>query len=185
MFRAIILPIFRSTRLCVTACGIMHPRCCQPPARQHRGNLRDDVPRVLSNHMSFTSLLRLNGGEMKEVGVENMYMVCYWSSIRWSQLPRSLRRRCAAAHLLRSWVRIPPGAWMLVCCVCFVLSSRGLCDKLITRPEESYRLWYVVMCDLATSLTFRHRASSILGQAFRYSPENAFYIFNQQIYFII
>jgi len=24
----------------------------------------------------------------------------------------------------------------------------------------------------------------ILGQAFRYSPENAFYIFNQQIYFI-
>ena len=35
------------------------------------------------------------------------------------------------------------------------------------------------------SLNFRHRASCILGQAFRYSPENAFYIFNQQIYFII
>jgi len=34
-------------------------------------------------------------------------------------------------------------------------------------------------------LTFRHRASSIRGQAFRYSLENAFYIFNQQIYFII
>ena len=32
-----------------------------------------------------------------------------------------------------------------------------------------------------TCLTFRHRASCILGQAFRYSPENAFYIFNQQI----
>ena len=29
-FRAIILPIFRSTRLCVAACGIMHPRCCRP-----------------------------------------------------------------------------------------------------------------------------------------------------------
>ena len=27
MFRTIILPIFRSTRLCVTACGIMHPWC--------------------------------------------------------------------------------------------------------------------------------------------------------------
>ena len=25
-----ITPIFRSVRLCVTACGIMHPRCCQP-----------------------------------------------------------------------------------------------------------------------------------------------------------
>jgi len=34
-------------------------------------------------------------------------------------------------------------------------------------------------------LTFRHRASCILGQAFRYSPVNAFYIFNQHIYFII
>jgi len=30
MFRAIILPIFRSTTLCVTACGIMHPQCCRP-----------------------------------------------------------------------------------------------------------------------------------------------------------
>ena len=28
MFRAIILPIFRTTRLCVTTCGIMHPQCC-------------------------------------------------------------------------------------------------------------------------------------------------------------
>ena len=34
-------------------------------------------------------------------------------------------------------------------------------------------------------LTFRHRASCVLGQAFHYSPENAFYIFNQQIYFFI
>ena len=30
MFRAIILPIFRSSRLWVTACGIMHTRCCRP-----------------------------------------------------------------------------------------------------------------------------------------------------------
>ena len=36
MFRAVILPVFRSTRLCVTACGIMHPRCCRPTGRQHR-----------------------------------------------------------------------------------------------------------------------------------------------------
>ena len=35
------------------------------------------------------------------------------------------------------------------------------------------------------NLTFRHHASCILGQAFLYSPEKAFYIFNQQIYFII
>ena len=27
----------------------------------------------------------------------------------------------------------------VVCCECIVLSGRGLCDRLITRPEESYR----------------------------------------------
>ena len=32
MFRAIILPFFRNTKLCVTACGIMLRRCCRPPA---------------------------------------------------------------------------------------------------------------------------------------------------------
>ena len=57
-----------------------------------------------------------------------------------SQWPRGLRRRSAAARLLRSWVLIPPGAWMFVCCECCVLSGRGLCDELITRPEESYRM---------------------------------------------
>jgi len=68
-----------------------------------------------------------------------------------SQWPRGLRRRPAAARLLRSWVRIPPEAWIFVCCECCVLSGRGLCDKLITRPGESYRLWWVVVCDLETS----------------------------------
>jgi hypothetical protein len=32
-----------------------------------------------------------------------------------------------------------------------VLSGRGLCDELITRPEESYRLYCVVVCDLEIS----------------------------------
>ena len=32
-----------------------------------------------------------------------------------------------------------------------MLSGRGLCDELITRTEESYRLWCVVVCDLETS----------------------------------
>ena len=56
-----------------------------------------------------------------------------------------------AARLLRSWVRIPPVAWRFVCCECCVLWGRGLCDGLITRPAESYRLWCVVVCDLETS----------------------------------
>ena len=57
-----------------------------------------------------------------------------------SQWPRSLKRRSVTSCLLRSWVRIPPGAWMFVCFECCVLSGRGLCDELITCPKESYRL---------------------------------------------
>jgi len=44
---------------------------------------------------------------------------------------------------------------MFVCCECCVLSGRGHCDELITRPEESYWLWCVVECDLETSIVRR------------------------------
>jgi hypothetical protein len=76
---------------------------------------------------------------------------CLSEQIWRSQWPRGLRRRSTAARLLRLWVWIPPGAWTFVCCECCVLSVRGLWDELITRPEESYRLWCVVVCDLETS----------------------------------
>ena len=49
-------------------------------------------------------------------------------------------RGSAAASLLGWRVRIPSGAWMSVSCECCVLSGRGLCVGLITRPEESYRV---------------------------------------------
>ena len=68
MFREIILPIFRSTRLCVTACGIMHPRCCRPVAgRQHRGCIipqavtQSSVPKDVQNnfpkHVELTGII--------------------------------------------------------------------------------------------------------------------------------
>ena len=63
----------------------------------------------------------------------------------------SAGERPQAARLLRSLVQIPPGAWIFVCCECRVLSGRGLCDELITRPEGSYELCCVVVCDLETS----------------------------------
>ena len=54
-----------------------------------------------------------------------------------SECTGRLRSGSAAAHLLGLWVRIPPGAWMFVSCECCVLSGRGMCIGLITRPEES------------------------------------------------
>ena len=82
------------------------------------------------------------------------------SAITWSliviillkvQWPSGLRHRSASARWLSLWVPIPLGAWMFVSCECCVLSGRCLWDGQITRPEESYRLLCVVVCDLETS----------------------------------
>ena len=50
---------------------------------------------------------------------------------------------------------------MFVCCECCVLSGRGLCDGLITRPEESYQLWHVIVCDKNEEAKARYRAVKI------------------------
>ena len=48
-----------------------------------------------------------------------------------------------------------PTGSMDVCCKSCVLLGRGLCEGLITRPEEYYRLWRVVVCDQQTSYARR------------------------------
>jgi hypothetical protein len=65
-------------------------------------------------------------------------------------------KQSAVASLLRLWVRIPPGAWMSVCCECCVLSGRGLCDELITRSDESCRMLRVIVNDLETAWMRKH-----------------------------
>jgi hypothetical protein len=59
------------------------------------------------------------------------------------QWPRGIRRGRAAARMLGLRVQIPPEAWTSLSFECFVLSDRGLCVGLITRPEESSRVWCV------------------------------------------
>ena len=54
---------------------------------------------------------------------------------------------CSSAEITDS----NPTGGMGVYCECCVLSGRGLCDELITRPEDFYRLWCVVVCDIETS----------------------------------
>ena len=82
--------------------------------------------------------------------VETMWRIyCPYNVLSQSQWPRGLRHRSVTARLLRLCVRIPLGTWMSVCCECCVLSRTGLCDELITRPEESYRLGCVVVFDIA------------------------------------
>ena len=55
-----------------------------------------------------------------------------------------LRRGSATAPLLGLRVLVPLGARTSLSCERCVLSSRGLCDVPIPRPEEFYRLWCVV-----------------------------------------
>jgi len=69
--------------------------------------------------------------------------------------------RSAVAHLLGLRVRMPPGAWMSVCCEYCLLSGRFLCVGLITRTEESYRVYVcVIECNqvqLQPSKSIRNR----------------------------
>lgn len=68
------------------------------------------------------------------------FPVNYYSSrSRW---PCRLRRSSVNASLLGSRVRILLRAKLFVSCVWCV--GRGLCDKLFTRMEESYRVWVCV-----------------------------------------
>jgi hypothetical protein len=61
-----------------------------------------------------------------------------------------LRRSSVATRMLRLWVRSQLGAWVfVVSVVCGQVEVS--CDKLITRPEESYGFCCVVVCDLETS----------------------------------
>ena len=57
---------------------------------------------------------------MTELHFCYLYCLLHWDISDKDQWPRGLRRRSAAARLLRSWVRIPPGACMFVvsavCC---------------------------------------------------------------------
>ena len=61
--------------------------------------------------------------------------------------PVPVAERSAAVRLLGLRVRILLRALMSVCWEWYVLSGRGLCVGLITRPEESYRCVCITECD--------------------------------------
>ena len=98
-------------------------RCLKPSYRKY--NTTHRCCNIATFILQYNLRILLERGHFKKVFPKNI--ICQ------SQWPRGLRRRSAAARLLRLWVRSPPGAWMSVCCECCVLSGRGLCDGLVTR----------------------------------------------------
>ena len=73
---------------------------------------------------------------------KDYHQLCFhsYSTKQWAS---GLNRASAAVPLLWLLVRIPPGARNSICWEFCVLSGRGLCFGLITRPEEFYRMWGV------------------------------------------
>jgi hypothetical protein len=74
-----------------------------------------------------------------------MYVCILHMRARRSQWPRGLRRRSTAARLLRSWVRIPPGAWVFVCCVCCQVEVSATSWSVVQRsPTDCGASLYVI-----------------------------------------
>jgi len=71
------------------------------------------------------------------------WVVHQYACICQSEWPHSLWHGSVANHLLGLLVQIPLGTWMPVSSEYCVLSGKGLCDELITYPEESYLVWCV------------------------------------------
>jgi len=120
----------------------------QPPSGKRL--LEKRVP-MYNKPYCFRQILQANSDtwipwpNISPVFCQLIYMYCR------SQSPRGLRRRSAASCLLRSWFESYRGHGYLsvvsvVCCQVEVSAT-----SLITRPEESYRLWCVIVCDLETS----------------------------------
>jgi hypothetical protein len=64
-----------------------------------------------------------------------------------------------------------------------VLSGRGLCDGPITRPEESYRLWRVLVCDLDTSNIRRLKLVRVVNAGWTESRvQQQFVDYNSRLY---
>ena len=78
--------------------------------------------------------------------------MCSYAVLRWYGLIKWYSYALVSGRLPAEIVGLnPTGGMEFFFCECRVLSGRGLCDELITVPEESYRLCCVVVCDLQTS----------------------------------
>ena len=79
-----------------------------------------------------------------------------------SQWPRGLRRSSAAARLIGSWVRIPPEAWIFVCCEYYV------CCQV----EVSATSWSLVQrspSDCGASLCVIYKPRELAGHGLRWA----------------
>ena len=114
---------------------------------------------LLSVDSSLSFATRFDSNSTPKTHVLNNILNCIELSLNYKVSNPVAARSKAAARLLRLRVRIPPES-MYICLLCLlcVLSGSGLCDGLITRPEEPYRLWcvWVWSCSLDNEEALAH-----------------------------
>jgi hypothetical protein len=116
----------RQVIVCSTAVKIL---CCHI-------NLRQVIVCSTAPNQILQLLLQT---EAAQIGLLRAHWLSYKPAFNWRVVFGCVvgPNGCAAAHLLRLRVRIPPEACMSVPCECCVSSGIGLCVGPITHPEES------------------------------------------------
>jgi len=89
--------------------------------------------------------------KQREETLQWKWKFCRRNVYRVPVLVAARSKEWVCGHLPAEIMVSKPIGGMDVCRDCCVLSGRGPCDELITRPEESYRLWYVFVCHLEAS----------------------------------
>ena len=120
MFREIILPIFRSTRLCVTACGIMHPpRCCRPKGRQHINYIYKYINKPLLLHLVGCLYYLYQWCTVKQISDNEIYLLIkYIKNILWRVvkcLSYTEEARCLKVNELHEEEEEPAEEWTKLC----------------------------------------------------------------------
>jgi hypothetical protein len=110
-------------------------KCERPSLTPIQNNRQNYSGVVVSNSHSFLVGVRLRVSALEVAG-------CSGRAVYVVGLPSLAHQICGfESHRGHGYL-----LWVLC-----VLSGRGLCVGLITRPEESCRLWCVVVCELETS----------------------------------
>ena len=149
MFRAIILPIFRITRLFFTACDIIHPRCCRPVAgRQHRGCI---IPQAVTHS---TVLLKMGKIMLPAGGRPAASCVHYTTSCNTQySAPEDGQNNCPK-HVELTGIINKPLSLHLVGCLYYLYQWSTV--KQISDNEIYLLIKYIkrVLCRVAKSLSY-------------------------------
>jgi len=102
-------------------------------------------------HSKNVRLFDLFVGSVRASSLYDAVLNLYFVQLRNKKIINPVAEWSKALFCSRSSAEIigsNPTGVLDVCFECCVLFCRSLCDELITRPEESYRMWCVVVSDL-------------------------------------